>query len=269
MNSIVFKSVVFFIVIGLFNCASTGSVATTEPLVIDRAELKYPGEYTPGTKIIVKNTSINYSTRLGSRMGIRVLELGVNPVFVLEDDQFPLINRRIVPGRTYTVHHIVYNENPDVKRSRGIYYGNKFYLEDIEDLLSIEEAERIEASLNAAYIALRNPANHDLSKYRQITASDFSFEMTAGRLQTGSKVRFSASFLSRPTGISYKFREIDIGITLNSQHNFVSQLNDRYFSEIFIPGSPPFIIQRNNVTIYVTVIRAGQFGEVSIDAMNW
>jgi hypothetical protein len=112
----------------------------------------------------------------------------------------------------------------------------------------------------------QNPKNLDRTQYRKMDVSDFSFNMAAGRLPVGSKINFSAQFLGRPTGITYLFRNIDIGITMTSDNNFARHLSRAHF-ESYVDGHT--IVNQRSVSVFVTVQRTGQFGLCSVDIIDW
>lgn len=144
----------------------------------------------------------------------------------------------------------------------------------IEGLLSKEEAaaklaaekaakEQAEA---AAKEAAFNPKKLNRSQYRKITVEEFSFDMSAGKLAAGAKVTFSANFIMKPTGTNYNFKDIHMGITLKSDHNFVKDIPESRFTGMMM-GS--YVPELTKVAVYVTVKRPGQFGECSVDIVEW
>jgi hypothetical protein len=128
------------------------------------------------------------------------------------------------------------------------------------------EAEA-EAARAAAEEARHNPNKLDRSSYRRRKVEDFSFDMVASKLAAGTKVAFTAKFWTKPTGTTYRFEDVDFGITLSSNHNFVRDMPDRCF------GSWDSIIfgwqSKSAVNLYVTVKRSGQSGECSVDIIDW
>jgi hypothetical protein len=121
------------------------------------------------------------------------------------------------------------------------------------------EAEALEAK--------QNPNKLDRSLYREITAEDFSFDMMAGKLPVGSKVGFKASFFTKPTGTNYRFDDVNLSITLSTNHNFVRDIPDRCFGpyQDWIRGWKP----KDSVKIFVTVKKSGESGECSVDIIEW
>jgi len=264
----IFLLLVLFFVF-LIGCASTITVGgkNGEHAEIPNSELKPIDSYSVGSRI---KTTIRLT--VGSSGGITWVSdinlIGISNIttqprrneIVYSTEEIPRLLARLESNKEYTVYLTV--------RSFG---GDKYYfLDRIEGLKSMEEIEaadraRREAEQRALW-AVRNPDNLDRTQYRLMNASDFSFEMVAGRLPAGSKVRFQANFLTKPTGTSYKFKEVDIGIILNSRHNFVRHLEDEHFGLASFGNLP---LPQQPVILFVTVQRPGQFGEVTIDILNW
>ena len=113
----------------------------------------------------------------------------------------------------------------------------------------------------------RNPNGLDRSKYRNITAEDFSFDMVAGKLAAGSKVSFRAKFLTKPTGTEYHFDDVNALLTLKSNHNFVRDMPNSCFGpyQHLLLGWLP----QDYVKVYMTVTKAGEWGECSVDIIDW
>ena len=114
----------------------------------------------------------------------------------------------------------------------------------------------------------QNPNNLDRSQYKRIDVSDFSFDMVAGRLPVGSKISFRAFFLGRPTGTNYGFKDVNLGITLTSNYNFVRHLS-KYHFESYWSDWGSYTVTQERVTVYVTVQKTGQLGQCSIDIIDW
>jgi tetratricopeptide (TPR) repeat protein len=146
------------------------------------------------------------------------------------------------------------------------YYNKNNYDSAIADF---EAAIRIEPNFSLAKINLdvarrgtkMNPDGFDRSKYKQIKVEDFSFDMVSGKFPAGTKVVFSTTFLSKPTGTTYVFNGVYIGITLKTTHNFARDMPDSCFFSLW--GS------QDNVSVYVTVKKPGQYGECSVDIIEW
>lgn len=137
----------------------------------------------------------------------------------------------------------------------------------IEGLRSLEEVQtmRLE-NRRRAFWAIRNPDNLNRSEYTRMSASDFSFNMVAGNLPVGSKVRFTTRFLTRPTSPRYMFADVNPLLTLTSRHNFAGNMGREYFEHTRILGH---LHEPAQVNVYVTVTRTGQMGEATIDIMSW
>jgi hypothetical protein len=127
--------------------------------------------------------------------------------------------------------------------------------------LDAEIAKR-SAEIKAEMEAKYNPNKLDRSQYSEITVEDFSFDMVAGRLAAGAKVTFKTQFLTRPTGTSYRFKNVDPLITLSTAHNFVRDTPDKLFDSSRSTDD-------RTVKIYVTVKKPGQSGECSVDILEW
>ena len=263
-------------------CVSTDN-KNNEPLILSLEDLKSPEAYKPGTKIII-NSILTYSvyepvrTAFGYIGGFseRIVSLYLGNTtsrsIRISNEIFPLLDYRIEKDKYYNIHFTVMNNAQKARKSGGVYFGNYFFLDQIEDLLSIEDGRANEASKRAiadtAYWANRNPNNLDRSQYRQLSVSNFSFEMVAGNLPVNSKYFIRGIyFLTKPTETSYKFKDINFGITLNSRYNFVSYLQNQHFGEVYVGLN--LIFPHWPVDIYVTVLRTGQYGECSIDIMDW
>jgi type II secretory pathway pseudopilin PulG len=134
-----------------------------------------------------------------------------------------------------------------------------------EAILEAERAAREEAQ-TAAREARFNPNRLDRSQYRVIKVEDFSFDMVAGNIATGAKVAFNAKFLTKPTGTSYRFENVDMGITLSTTHNFVRDMPDRCFG---LYETSRGWQSQDAVKVFVTVKRPGKSGECSIDIIEW
>lgn len=165
----------------------------------------------------------------------------------------------------------------------GIYhnaYGKNWrpFIDKIEGLRTMEEVAIIEAKQKAEAEAERearavekeakfNPNKLDRSKYKEITVEDFSFDMVAGNMPVGTKVAFEAKFLTKPTGTTYKFHNINYLITLSTVHNFVRDMPNYCFG----PHQTLFgwEYQAAPVKIFLTVKKAGEYGECSVDIIDW
>jgi hypothetical protein len=136
-----------------------------------------------------------------------------------------------------------------------------------ERLAEAKRKAEAEAARAAAEEAMHNPNKLDRSSYRGIKVEDFSFDMVAGKLAAGTKVAFTAKFLTKPTGTTYLFEDVNFGITLSSNHNFVRDMPDRCFG----PWNHWFLgwQSKSAVNLYVTVKRPGQPGECSVDIIDW
>jgi hypothetical protein len=124
------------------------------------------------------------------------------------------------------------------------------------------EAEVLAARRKAeeeAHEAKQNPNRLDRSLYRVIKVEEFSFDMVTGRLPVGSKVAFTAKFSGKPTGTDYRFSSVNGYITVSTTHNFVRDIPDKYFGTF-----SDWLVK-----VYVTVKRAGQTGECSVDIVEW
>jgi hypothetical protein len=174
----------------------------------------------------------------------------------------------------------------------GVYYNKNFkfwsaFIDKIEGLrtmdevraearaLEVAEAEALAARRKAeaealaarrkaeaeAHEAKQNPNRLDRSLYRVIKLEEFSFDMVTGRLPVGSKVAFMAQFSIKPTGTRYHFGYVDFSITVSTTHNFVLDIPDRYFGI--------FSDRDKEVKVYLTIKRAGQRGECSVDIIEW
>jgi hypothetical protein len=144
--------------------------------------------------------------------------------------------------------------------------------EEVDALIAQEKADKEvakEAEKKAEAEALeakQNPNKLDRSSYKVITVEDFSFDMAAGKLAVGSKVAFDAKFLTKPTGTSYNFQDVNMLITISSNHNFVRDIPERCFGA----GSGFFGWEEQRwVAVYVTVKKAGKNGECTVDIMKW
>jgi hypothetical protein len=135
-----------------------------------------------------------------------------------------------------------------------------------------EKAERTaaaEAKKKADAEALekkQNPNNLNRSAYKEITVEDFSFDMVAGNLAVGSKVCFNDNFLRKPTGTEYTFKNVNFGLTLSSNHNFVRDIPESCFTGM-IWGS--YVPSMTRVKVFVTVKKTGQAGTCSVDIVEW
>jgi hypothetical protein len=130
-----------------------------------------------------------------------------------------------------------------------------------------EEAAKAEAERKAQE-AKWNPNNLDRSQYKGITVEDFAFDMAAGKLPAGTKVSFAAYFLTKPTGTSYRFRDVNLAINLTSSHNFVRSMPRNCF-ESYMSDLSGWIVDKQRVRIYVTIQKPGQAGESSVDIVEW
>jgi hypothetical protein len=165
---------------------------------------------------------------------------------------------------------------------------NPFVVDKIEGLPTVEEAqarkeqenaelaqaeaerkaaaEAREKAREAEFEKKQNPNNLDRSLYKKITVEDFSFDMVAGKLPAGSKVVFNANFLFKPTGTSYKFKDVNPLISIISDHNFVRDIPESRFTGVTNGNYVPSL---TTVNVYVTVKQPGQTGECSVDIINW
>jgi tetratricopeptide (TPR) repeat protein len=112
-----------------------------------------------------------------------------------------------------------------------------------------------------------NPNKFDRSQYKEITVEDFSFDMVAGKFNAGTKISFKAKFLTKPTGMNYRFEDVNSLITFSTTHNFVRDIPDRCFG----PYQHAFLgwQSQDSVKIFVTVKKPGQSGECSVDIVEW
>ena len=138
-----------------------------------------------------------------------------------------------------------------------------------------EEAEakrKAEAEAKAAALAAENetkfnPNGLDRSKYKNISVEDFSFDMVAGKLSVGTKLAFSAKFLTKPTGTSYLLHGVNGALTLSTTNNFIRNMPNKCFeSTRNLYGGWD---EQVYVKVYVTVKRTGQLGECSVDIVEW
>jgi hypothetical protein len=121
--------------------------------------------------------------------------------------------RRVDKTKPCKIYIGVYFYHPDENKSMYNRSGKETYIDKIEGLLTLEEVAAIEARQKAeaeakekaeaearaaANEAKFNPNKLDRSLYKKITAEDFSFDMSAGKLPAGSKVAFEPKF---PAGI--------------------------------------------------------------------
>jgi hypothetical protein len=109
-----------------------------------------------------------------------------------------------------------------------------------------------------------NPNSLDRKSYRQTTAQEFSYNMTAGNLRSGNKVVFIAYFSSRPNSNNYSFRDVSYRLNLLASSNFAKDLPRNYFSDEML-----FTRDVKPVRVYVTVTRIESYGECKIDIMEW
>jgi hypothetical protein len=155
-------------------------------------------------------------------------------------------------------------------------------LDKIEGLMSIEEADAREAQQKAereaaeaakkkaeaaALEVKQNPSNINRALYKGIKVEDFSFDMVAGNIKVGTKVAFRAKFFTKPTGTEYRFQDLNLAITLSSNHNFVRDMPATCFggvqSQFWGYQSQQYVV------IYVTVKKAGKYGEATVDIVEW
>lgn len=129
------------------------------------------------------------------------------------------------------------------------------------------EAEAKKKAEEEAKDAKFNHKKLDRSQYKGITVEDFSFDMVAGNLAAGSKVAFEAMFFTKPTGTKYMFKDVDMGITMSSDHNFVRDIPDICFNSVY--NSFVGHIPQRTVRVYLTVKKPGKYGECSADIINW
>jgi hypothetical protein len=179
----------------------------------------------------------------------------------------------------------------DFQKKCKIYFGVYYFysreywvtrIDKIEGLRTMEEVaafeaqqrqerEAAEASRRKAAAEAReakqNPGGLDRSLYKEITVEDFSFDMVAGRLPVDSKIFFEAKFFSKPTGTRYTFDDVNFSIILSTDHNFVRDIPDGCFERRF--NILRQVWEVSSVKVYVTVKRAGQTGECSVDIMEW
>jgi hypothetical protein len=244
------------------SCATTSGDTETyqeiESLKKIESDLFY-NQFKPGTKWVV-------NTRLGWYNNSLCINNGgyVGESLKYNAEQYPLLKEQIESGKDYTVYVTVISEG-------GLaLFNNEILFYHVDKIEGLEEPEVIaarkqeeETAMRKKYWAKANPDNYDLSQYEETTSEDFSFDMVAGNLPVGAKVGFNAVFFIKPTGTSYKFNAVDFALTLNSRHNFVKELSAWNFEP-----DPMFNIQ-SAVFVYVTVLKSGQFGECSIDALHW
>ena len=259
---IVFIAILVFVFM-FIGCASTGG-GKGDYQEIQNTQLKEAKSYGRGKKI---KTTVTWSgTGINLPQGLRfVSSFGVSPngnEILFSEKEYPSLLGRLEANKEYTVYLTVMRRHWTEL--------NIFALDKIEVLKSIEvyEAEQnaaAEARLAARW-APRNPNNLDRSQYRRMSVSDFTFGMSAGTLPIGSKVWFECYFLARPTGTNYNFRNIALTITFTSRHNFAGRMKTEHFQETFLGTSR---LSQWPVQVFVTVTRAGQLGECSVDIMNW
>jgi tetratricopeptide (TPR) repeat protein len=106
------------------------------------------------------------------------------------------------------------------------------------------------------YDRVLNPKSLSRRNYNYVAVEDFVFDIEAGNLKNGTKVAFYAAFDKKPTGIKYYFKEVSKSIALKADSNFAKNIPKEYFSSA-VP-----------VKIYVTVTKAGENAECSIDIID-
>lgn len=192
----------------------------------------------------------------------------------------PDIGKQLEPDRQYTIHVAV------IKGTNSV--GDIAYVPKIVKIDGLRTNEEVAATREEIkeikrladreeYWAIRNPDSLDISQYKKMSTSDFSFDMIAETLPIGSKVCFTSRFLTRPTGTRYLFENVNPLLTLTSRHNFVQRIRDDNFSILANAYFEPDIIivmgnvmnMQPDVTVYVTVEKTGQLGECSIDILTW
>jgi hypothetical protein len=196
----------------------------------------------------------------------------------LEPHQFETYNaqtyRRIDKTKKYKIYLGLYQNSYSTKDW-------DVYIDKIEGLRTMEEVAAIEAQEKAEQTAAneakkrvdveakeskQNPNGLDRSKYKEITVEDFSFDMVAGKLSIGSKFCFQAKFFTKPTGTNYRFDDVNMALTLSSDHNFVRDIPERCFAA----GQGLFGWEnQRSVKIFVTVTKTGQTGTCSVDIVEW
>jgi len=250
---------------GLAGCASYRK--------IPNSKLKGIDSYFYGTKIVTITQFLPYKlyegevyargllSESGSALPLRTE--GTWCIRYSETD-YPLLPKRVEFNKDYTLYLTA-------KSGSSSYYN----LDRIEGpLLSVEEAKAIIAkeetakkeATEAKFWENRNPDKLDRSQYKPVNTSDFSFDMVAGKLPAGSKVRFLTEFYIKPTGTSYKFKDVALTINLNSRYNFIRNLSNDYFPPGTLTVNGYF---QNQVIVYVTVQQPGQSGTCSVDIVDW
>jgi hypothetical protein len=161
---------------------------------------------------------------------------------------------------------IVLVKTPEAQARETAAAERKAQLAAEEEAKRKAEAEERLAAMAAAQEVKSNPNKLDRSQYKKTAVEDFSFDMVAGKLPAGSKVAFEAEFFIKPTGTKYSFDDVNIGITISSDHNFVRDMPAWCFGSTNIVGQRK---PQEPVTVYVTVKKSGQYGECSVDIIDW
>jgi hypothetical protein len=302
MTAVVFKlCTLALFVCGLTSCALLQEAPPVEYKEIDFSELEnaikkrtYASEffivdaYITGIEGISEYSSayISEDPRPGSgqRIELHLANSLTNKygALQLEYSNGDEIRKRIIPGKKYKIYIGIYHQD----------FQNVVLINKIDGLGTVEEASAVIAEQKAAEEAkikaeedartakweaqkkeeaaaneLKfNPGKLDRSKYKEITVEDFSFDMVAGKLPAGSKVAFKAMFLTKPTGTKYLFDDVNIFITLSSNHNFVRDMPEACFGAYSFYGT---WVEQRSVKVFVTVKKPGQNGECTVDIVEW
>jgi hypothetical protein len=205
--------------------------------------------------------------RIGDKIPVRGgITLGAQDF----NDKYPDINKQLEDDRQYTVYIDVLKKDRYGQNSES-YNGIVTRIDGLRSVAEVSaakeavaEAERLAAA--QAKEAKQNPNGLDRSQYRKITVEDFSFDMVAGNFSAGTKVTFQAKFFTKPTGTNYRFDDVNLQITLSSNHNFVRDIPQRCFEG----GQGWFGYEsQRSVQIYATVRKTGQTGEATVDIIDW
>jgi hypothetical protein len=294
-KEISFGVLTLLLVGGLMGCASSPESGVPDISKFKEISLEEFGTYrTENIKnVIVKmnpgnQNEFRYSDGYISinRTGCSVTELEKDPTYAqlkarLENSESAIFYVRFTPAATDIFTTIFVGSSPahyDIVQIDGLVSvdeANQIEAQKQSDREAADTAKRIagEAAAEAkkkadaeAKEAKQNPKNLDRSLYKQVTVEDFSFDMVAGNLLVGSKVSFKANFLTKPTGTRYNFKDVNMLITLSSDHNFVRDIPEFCFTGMYYGA---YIPSMTTVNVYVTVKKTGQTGECSVDIVEW
>jgi hypothetical protein len=73
-------------------------------------------------------------------------------------------------------------------------------------------------------------------------------------------------FSYKPTGTTYRFDNMDLSITISTNHNFARDIDNIHFDDESFFG---LALPQLSVKIYVTVTKTGEYGTATVDIIDW